>query len=120
MTKEERAVKWLEKVPGADELSMEERMAICDFVAKRTAIIFIAVLVGEFAILYLVSGGAVFEWMADQINHFAEDGDGTRKNKSLAWFGVILYLPFFVIPFAVALIYRGEAAQVSCQTGTLP
>lgn len=109
MTKEERAVKWLKKkTPGADKLSMEERMNICDRVAKGTAVIFFVFLAGEFVILYLLGGGVAFEWLAERINRFSADSHGTRRYKSLAWLGVLLLLPLLLLPIAAGLIYRNK------------
>lgn len=108
MTKEERAEKWFEKVPGADQLSMEERMNICDRVAKGAVVIFFVFLAGEFVILYLMSGGAAFEWLAERINRFSADSQRTRQYKSLAWFGTVLLLPLLLLPIAAGLIYRNK------------
>lgn len=108
MTKEERAEKWFERVPGADQLSMEERVNICDRAAKGTVVIFFVFLAGEFVILYLMSGGAAFEWLAERINRFSADSQGTRQYKSLAWFGAVLLLPLLLLPIAAGLIYRNK------------
>jgi hypothetical protein len=108
MTKEERAEKWFEKVSGADQLSMEERINICDRVAKGTVVIFFVFLAGEFVILYLMGGGAAFEWLAERINRFSADSHGTRRYKSLAWLGVLLFLPYLVLPIAGGMIYKNK------------
>lgn len=108
MTKEERAEKWFEKVPGADQLSMEERMNICDCVAKGAVIIFFVFLAGEFVILYLMGGGAAFKWLAEQINRFSADSRGTKRYKSLAWFGGFLFLPILLLPIAAGQIYKNK------------
>lgn len=118
MTNEERAIKWLENVPEAKNLSLEERMTICSRVAKGTAAVFFGILAAECIALYLVSGGAVFDWVAGIINRFAENSHGTRQYELLALFGVIFYLPLFVLPIVAGVIYqrkklRNLARQIS-------
>lgn len=113
MTKEERAIKWFEDIPGADRLSSEERMKICSRVAKGTAAVFLCLLVAEFIILYFVSSGAIFSWMADVTNRFAADSHGARQYQSLALFGIIFYLPLFILPIAAGLIYRKKRLRAA-------
>lgn len=112
MTKEERAIKWLEKMPGADKLSMEERVHICNRAARETAIVFFAILAGELAVMYIAGGGTAFAWLADRMNRFAAGLHGTRRYKILAWFGVIFYLPFLLLPVAAAMIYKNKRLAV--------
>ncbi|MDY2789085.1 MAG: hypothetical protein SOU05_06760 [Atopobium sp.] len=112
MTREERAVTWLKNLPEAQKLSMEERIKICDRVAKGTGVVFLGLLVAEFLSLYLLSNGAVFDWMADTINNFATNSYGTRKYRSLALLGVLLYIPLFVLPIVVGAMYRKRQLKV--------
>ena len=42
MTPEERAVKWFEKVPEADDLSFDQRLAICKKTGNAMALVFVA------------------------------------------------------------------------------
>lgn len=40
MTKEERATKWLKRIPGAEHIDIEKKIKICDKVARRALIVF--------------------------------------------------------------------------------
>ena len=106
MTKEERSIQWLKHIPEAEKLPPEERIQICNRAAKGTGAVFFGLLVAECILLYLVSGGAVFDALAEVINGFADGGQGTRRYRSLAVFGIILLIPFFVLPVIAAVLYR--------------
>lgn len=121
MTKEERTEKWFEEVPEAKKLSLEERRKICSCVARETVVIFIVLLAAEFVAVYLWTGGIIFDRMAEAANQLAVNSHGTRQYKILALFGVMLYLPFFVIPLAMGLVYRKRRlktlAKRACSAG---
>ncbi len=106
MTKEERAIKWFEDVPGAGQLSVEERMGICDRVARGTMFVFLLLLVAELAILLFAGGGAVFDWIAGAIDHFAAFHDGSGQYGFQALYGAIFCLPLLVLPIAAGSVYR--------------
>ena len=121
MTKEERTEKWFEEVPEAKKLSLEERRKICSCVARGTVVIFIVLLAVEFVAVYLWTGGIIFDRMAEAANQLAVNSHGTRQYKILALFGVMLYLPFFVIPLTMGLVYRKRRlktlAKRACSAG---
>ena len=121
MTKEERTEKWFEEVPEAKKLSLEERRKICSCVARENVVIFIVLLAAEFVAVYLWTGGIIFDRMAEAANQLAVNSHGTRQYKILALFGVMLYLPFFVIPLTMGLVYRKRRlktlAKRACSAG---
>lgn len=108
MTKEERAMKWMGESSEANKLSMEEKVKICDRVAKEIALICLVILVIELVVLYLVSDGAAFEWLAEQLNRFSTNSHGVRRYKSLASFSIILYFPLLLLPVVIGLMYKNK------------
>ncbi|MBF0975271.1 MAG: hypothetical protein HXK27_04270, partial [Atopobium sp.] len=47
MTPEERAVKWFEKVPEADDLSFDQRLGICKKTGNTMALVFVVLFLLE-------------------------------------------------------------------------
>lgn len=116
MTKEERAVKWFRNVPGAEHLSLVEKMKICNQVAKGSVTIFLVLLIAEYIIVRRVGGGVLFDHMADVVNSFAAEMRGLYQHQFLALLGVILYIPFLVLPIAIGTIYwRNRLAAAARQ-----
>ena len=73
MTKEERAEKWFSNIPGAESISIERKIEICDKAAKRMMMIILGLLTLEFILLFVV-GGEIFTKVADFLNRISEGG----------------------------------------------
>lgn len=59
MTKEERAKKWFSNISGAESISIETKIEICNRVAKKMMIIILGLLTLELILLFMVSGGEI-------------------------------------------------------------
>ena len=73
MTREERAEKWFSNIPGAESISKERKIEICDKLAKKMMIIILALLSLEFILLFML-GGDILTKGADFFNHISEGG----------------------------------------------
>ena len=107
MTKEERAEKWFSNIPGAESISIESKIEICDKVAKRMMIIILGLLTLEFILLFVV-GGEIFTRVADFLNRISEGGHTGNHSQGLALTGIIVFLPVFIIPLTVAFTYKNN------------
>ena len=103
MTKEERAEKWFSNIPGAESISIERKIEICDKAAKRMMFIILGLLTVEFILLFVL-GGEILTKGADFLNRFSEGG----HTGNLALTGIIVFLPVFIIPLTVAFTYKNN------------
>ena len=107
MTREERAEKWFSNISGAESISIESKIEICDKAAKRMMIIILGLLTLEFILLFVV-GGEIFTRVADFLNRISEGGHTGNHSQGLALTGIILFLPIFIIPLTVAFTYKNN------------
>lgn len=107
MTREERAEKWFSNISGAESISIESKIEICDKAAKRMMIIILGLLTLEFILLFVV-GGEIFTKVADFLNRISEGGHTGNHSQGLALTGIILFLPIFIIPLTVAFTYKNN------------
>ena len=107
MTKEERAEKWFSDISGAESLSIERKIEICDKLAKKMMIIILGLLILEFILLFVV-GGEIFTKVADFLNRISEGGHTGNHSQGLALTGIIVFLPVFIIPLTVAFTYKNN------------
>ena len=107
MTKEERAEKWFSNIPGAESISIERKIEICDKLAKKLMMIILGLLTLEFILLFVV-GGEIFTKVADFLNRISEGGHTGNHSQGLALTGIILFLPIFIIPLTVAFTYKNN------------
>lgn len=107
MTKEERAEKWFSNIPGAESISIERKIEICDKLAKKMMIIILGLLTLEFLLLFVV-GGEIFTKIADFLNRISEGGHTGNHSQGLALTGIIVFLPVFIIPLTVAFTYKNN------------
>ena len=107
MTREERAEKWFSNISGAESISIESKIEICDKAAKRMMIIILGLLTLEFILLFVV-GGEIFTKVADFLNRISEGGHTGNHSQGLALTGIILFLPIFIIPLTVAFRYKNN------------
>ena len=107
MTKEERAEKWFSNIPGAESISIERKIEICDKAAKRMMFIILGLLTVEFILLFVL-GGEILTKGADFLNRISEGGHTGNHFQGLALTGIILFLPVFIIPLTVAFTYKNN------------
>lgn len=107
MTREERAEKWFSNIPGAESISIERKIEICDKLAKKMMIIILGLLIVEFLLLFMV-GGELFTKVADFLNHISEGGHTRNHSQGVALTGIILFLPVFIIPLTAAFSYKNN------------
>lgn len=107
MTKEERAEKWFSNIPGAESISIERKIEICDKAAKRMMFIILGLLTVEFILLFVL-GGEILTKGADFLNRISEGGHTGNHFQGLALTGIILFLPVFIIPLTVAFTYNNN------------
>ena len=110
MTKEERAKKWFSNISGAESISIETKIEICNKVAKKMMIIILGLLTLEFILLFMV-GGEILTNTADLFNSILE-GRHTRNHYiGVALVGVIVFLPVLIIPLTVAFKYKNKCLK---------
>lgn len=110
MTKEERAKKWFSNISGAESISIETKIEICNKVAKKMMIIILGLLTLEFILLFMV-GGEILTETADFFNSILE-GRHTRNHYiAVALVGVIVFLPVLIIPLTVAFKCRNKCLK---------
>ncbi len=107
MTREERAEKWFSNIPGAESISIERKIEICDKLAKKMMIIILGLVTLEFLLLFVV-GGEIFTKIADFLNRISEGGHTGNHSQGLALTGIIVLLPVFIIPLTVAFTYKNN------------
>ena len=107
MTKEERAEKWFSNIPGAESISIERKIEICDKLAKKMMIIILGLLIVEFLLLFML-GGEFLTKTVDFLNHISEGGHTRNHSQGVALTGIILFLPVFIIPLTVAFTYKNN------------
>ena len=110
MTKEERAEKWFSHISGAESISIERKIEICDKLATKMMIIILGLLTLEFLLLFMV-GGEILTKIADFFNHISEGGHTGNHSQGLALTGIIVFLPVFIIPLTAAFAYKNNCLQ---------
>ena len=110
MTREERVEKWFSNIPGAESISKERKIEICDKLAKKMMIIILALLSLEFILLFMV-GGDILTKGADFLNRISEGGHTGNHSQGLALTGIIVFLPVFIIPLTAAFTYKNHCLQ---------
>ena len=107
MTREERAEKWFSNISGAESISIERKIEICDKLAKKMMMIILGLLTVEFLLLFMV-GGELLTKTVDFLNHISEGGHTGNHSQGLALTGIIVFLPIFIIPLTVAFTYKNN------------
>ena len=107
MTREERAENWFSNISGAESISIERKIEICDKLAKKMMIIILGLLTLEFILLFMV-GGEILTKIADFFNHISEGGHTGNHSQGLALTGIIVFLPVFIIPLTVVFTYKNN------------
>ena len=107
MTREERAEKWFSNIPGAESISIERKIEICDKLAKKMMMIILGLLTLEFLLLFML-GGELLTKTVDFLNHISVGGHTGNHYRGVALAGIIVFLPVFIIPFIVAFTYKNN------------
>ena len=106
MTKEERAEKWFQSVPEAEAIPMQTKMEICSQAAKRMAFIWLGLLGVECLFLFWITGGELFNQVADFLNQLSEGSPTKNRYRGLALAGTLICLPVLIFPSVVAHFFR--------------
>lgn len=110
MTREERAENWFSNIPGAESISIERKIEICDKLAKKMMMNILGLLTVEFLLLFMV-GGELLTKTVDFLNHISVGGHTGNHYRGVALAGIIVFLPVFIIPFIVAFTYKNNCLQ---------
>lgn len=109
MTKEERAEKWFRNIPNTETIDLETRMEICNKVAKKMILVFFAVLVLEFVLLFLIGSDDFFNGLADFVNSLI-GGSHSRGSRNVAVIvAAIVCAPLFALPLIATLVFKKKA-----------
>ena len=108
MTKEERAEKWFRGIPNAELISMEEKMNICDKAAKKMMAEFFGLLALACILLFMISGGEIFDLTAGFINYIAGESATRNHYVGLAFVGGLIVLPVVILPLIIAILHKNK------------
>ena len=108
MTKEERAEKWFRGIQDSELISIEEKMDICDKAAKKMMPIFFGLLVLACILLFMISGGEIFDLTAGFINYIAGESATRNHYVGLAFVGGLIVLPVIILPLIIAILCKNK------------
>ena len=108
MTREERAEKWFRGIQDSELISIEEKMNICDKAAKKIMPIFFGLLVLACILLFMISGGEIFDLTASFINYIAGERATRNHYVGLAFVGGLIVLPVIILPLIIAILYKNK------------
>ena len=108
MTKEERVEKWFRGIRDSELISIEEKMDICDKAAKKMMPIFFGLLVLACILLFMISGGEIFDLTAGFINYIAGESATRNHYVGLAFVGGLIVLPVIILPLIIAILYKNK------------
>ena len=105
MTPEERAVKWFEKLPEADDLSFDQRLAICKKTGNAMALVFV-LFSFELILAYVLTDGSFVFTMTDTLNSILSRPGRRVTAQGVAVAGIFVVAPLLVIPVAATFLAR--------------
>ena len=108
MTKEERAKKWFRGIQDSELISIEEKMDICDKAAKKMMAEFFGMLALACILLFMISGGEIFDLTAGFINYIAGESATRNHYVGLAFVGGLIVLPVIILPLIIAILYKNK------------
>ena len=106
MTPEERAVKWFEKVSEADDLSFDQRLAICKKTGNTMALVFVVLFLLELILAYVLTDGSFVFTMTDILNSILSRPGRRVTAQGVAVAGILVVAPLLVIPVAAVFLTR--------------
>ena len=104
MTPEQRAVKWFEKVPEADDLSFDQRLAICKKTGNTMALVFVVLFSLELILAYVLTDGSFVFTMTDILRSILSRPGRRVTAQGVAVAGILVVAPLLVIPVAAAFL----------------
>ena len=108
MTREERAEKWFRGIQDSEFIGMEEKMNICDKAAKKMMAEFFGLLVLACILLFMISGGEIFDLTAGFINYISGESATRNHYVGLAFVGGLIVLPVIILPLIIAILYKNK------------
>ena len=108
MTREERAEKWFRGIQDSELISIEEKMDICDKAAKKMMPIFFGLLVLACILLFMISGGEIFDLTAGFINYIAGESATRNHYVGLAFVGGLIVFPVIILPLIIVILYKNK------------
>ena len=108
MTREERAEKWFRGIQDSELISIEEKMNICDKAAKKMMAEFFGLLALACILLFMISGGEIFDLTAGFINYIAGESATRNHYVGLAFVGGLIVLPVIILPLIIAILYKNK------------
>ena len=108
MTKEERAKKWFRGIQDSELISIEEKMDICDKAAKKMMAEFFGMLALACILLFMISGGEIFDLTAGFINYIAGESATRNHYMGLAVVGGLIVLSVIILPLIIAILYKNK------------
>ena len=106
MTPEERAVKWFEKVPEADDLSFDQRLTICKKTGNTMALVFVILFSLELMLAYVLTDGSFVFTMTDILNSMLSRPGRRVTARGVAVAGILVVAPLLAIPVAATFLTR--------------
>ena len=108
MTREERAEKWFRGIQDSELISIEEKMDICDKAAKKMMAEFFGMLALACILLFMISGGEIFDLTAGFINYIAGESATRNHYVGLAFVGGLIVLPVVILPLIIAILHKNK------------
>ena len=108
MTREERAEKWFRGIQDSELISIEEKMDICDKAAKKMMPIFFGLLVLACILLFMISGGEIFDLTAGFTNYIAGESATRNHYVGLAFVGGLIVFPVIILPLIIVILYKNK------------
>lgn len=116
MTKEERAEKWFEKISDSESISLEKKMEICHKAAIGMVVIFFGIYIIERFLLYKLTDGQLFYYMADILNTMSKDVHTRNQYRGLAIVGGVMVLPLMIVPFFATMLFKKQYIKYQVET----
>ena len=113
----ERAKNWCKNIEAANGVDIEIKKKICNKIAKQLIWIFIFSMIFEMAALFLFIPDTTFE-VFNNISNLINNVDRSRPSgnyKGLALLGIILWMPFVIVPIAITFFWRKKRLKEEFQ-----
>ena len=111
MTKEERTQKWFVKIPQAEKIPLASKIDMCKRVSQKMLVVFLLLLAGEGALLYLTNQGGLIDSLAEVLNQASQGAPTVNHYKGLALLGILFCLPGLVLPLALIHLLKEKWLQ---------
>ena len=105
MTPDMRVDKWFRKIPEARQLDLATRISICKKVTNIMIVAFVLILILEFVVAFSITGGEIFNIMAEKINLVVR-ARRRHKLRNLVVASVVVVGPFLILPIIFTQILK--------------